>query len=228
MSLHLSLIDSKSVWEEFINTYSPYALFQTWQWGEVEKKAGHTVHRYQITEGKSVIGLAQIFVTRARRGTFLHIRHGPVWKVQKESHWQEFFTLLKPLVKKEKAWFIRVSPLLENTDENHALFRKLHLSPSPVHEVDAERCWVLDLDKSEEELLMGMRKTTRYEIRSAQKLNVEVKKTTDPRDLKYFFRLYEKTAERHGFVAHAAVSEEFDVFAGENKALLLWAHMKTQ
>ena len=37
------------------------------------------------TEKEVLIGIAQIFVVKARRGTFLHIRHGPVWKEYKVS-----------------------------------------------------------------------------------------------------------------------------------------------
>ena len=68
---------------------------------------------------------------------------------------------------------------------------------------------------------MGMRKTTRYEIRRAEKLDVKVIKSEDPKELKHFFTLYAATSERHGFVAHASIQEEFEVFVKEHKALLL-------
>lgn len=221
MGLQLTSIDSKSVWEDFLNTHSPSALFQSWQWGEVEKRAGHTVLRYQITDGKTLLGIAQVFVVKARRGTYFHVRHGPVWKEQKAHHWKEFLDLLVPLARKEGAWFIRLSPLLENTEETKKLFSDRSMVPAPTHEVDAERCWVLDLEKSEEALLMEMRKTTRYEIKQALKLGVNVRKSEDPKDLTYFFELYAATSERHGFVAHASIQEEFEVFVREKKALLL-------
>ena len=221
MSLNLELVNSKTAWEDFLLAHSPQALFQSWLWGEVEKKAGHTVYRFGIYEDRKIVGLAQIFVVRARRGTFFHIRQGPVWAEQKKTFWTDFIALLAAFARKEGAWFIRVSPLIEDSPKHHELMDALHFVSAPIHEVDAERCWVLDLDKKDEELLMGMRKTTRYEIRRAQKSDVVIRKSTDTKDLQYFFALYAETSRRHGFVAHVSITEEFEVFSREDRALLL-------
>ncbi len=221
MNLRLAPIDSVKQWESFLLSHSPEALFQSWTWGEVQKKTGQTVYRLGIFDDNVIIGIAQIFVVRARRGTFLHVRHGPVWGDQKKTYWHEFITLMKPIALKERAWFLRISPLIINTPEANDFLSSLHFVPASIHEVDAERCWVLDLNKTEEELLMGMRKTTRYEIRQAQKMGVRVVKTTDAKDLRHFYELYEETSRRHGFVAHTSITEEFELFAKEGNALLL-------
>ncbi|MCX6792250.1 MAG: peptidoglycan bridge formation glycyltransferase FemA/FemB family protein [Candidatus Gottesmanbacteria bacterium] len=117
---------------------------------------------------------------------------------------------LTALAKREHAWFIRMSPLLEITPENTKLFKDIGLQNAPIHAMDAELCWVLDLDKSEEELLVGMRKTTRYEIRRAQKLGVAIH--TGAKD---FFALYTQTSRRQGFVPHSGIREELDVFGSD-------------
>lgn len=228
MGLRLAPIESKPIWEEFLLSHAPQSLFQSWLWGEVEKKAGHSVYRFGIFDRNTLVGIAQILVVRARRGTFFHIRHGPVWKEQKKTYWKEFIASLRLLAKKDGAWFIRVSPLIENSPKNHELMKSVHFVHSPTHEVDAERCWVLDLDKSDEELLMGMRKTTRYEIRQAQKSVVTVQRSTDSKDLAGFYQLYEETSRRHGFVAHSSITEEFEVFAREHKALLLLGYYQKE
>ena len=228
MSLAFLPVDSKAVWEEFILTHSPQALFQSWHWGRVLESTGQSVSRWGIFDGKELAGVAQILIVRAKRGTFLHVRHGPVWKKQGKAYWREFMRLITLVAKKEGAWFVRVSPLLLNTEEHRKLFFELGLSNAPIHEVDGERCWVLDLDKTEDDLLMGMRKTTRYEIRLAQKFGVTVRQSQDPEDLKYFFTLYEETTKRHGFVAHSSISEEFEIFAKENKAMLFLGFYKKE
>ena len=187
-------------WDAFVKKYSPMALFQSWMWGDVAKK-NHTIWRFGWFEGGDLVAVAQVQKVTARRGTFLHVRHGPI--VQQEKYYSSILTDLKKLAKKEKAWFFRISPLV------HALPDGLGLTPAPIHAMDAELCWVLDLDKSEEELLAGMRKTTRYEIKRAQKLGVTVKKTAN---LTEFFNLYEETSSRHGFVRHTGIAEEVKVF----------------
>jgi lipid II:glycine glycyltransferase (peptidoglycan interpeptide bridge formation enzyme) len=87
--------------------------------------------------------------------------------------------------------------------------------------MDAELCWVLDIDQPEDVLLASMRKTTRYEVRRAEKLGVTVRVSTELEDLDAFLRLYKETAKRRGFVAHEGVAEEFEVFGRENRAIIL-------
>lgn len=188
-------IFSQDTWDAFVQEHSSTALFQSWAWGEVEKKTGNKIWRWGWYNGNILTGVAQIEKIQARRGTFLHVRHGPVGQINFED--------LKKLAKSERAWFIRVSPQLPPNEEKQ--YKKLGFVPAPIHAMDAELCWVLDLHKSEEELLAGMRKTTRYEIRHAD--GVSVKKN---KDIESFFALYNATSARHNFVQHKGIREEFE------------------
>lgn len=212
MTYALSDIASEAIWNAFVKTHSPMALFQGWEWGNVAKSSGRTVWRLGWHESEKLVAVAQVEKVAARRGTFLHVRHGPILNRPNKSLWNALMSDLATLAKREHAWFIRVSPLLEITPGHIRLYRELGLSPSPIHAMDAELCWVLDLDKSEEELLSGMRKTTRYEIKRAEKLGVVIRKHTD---LKDFFALYARTSGRHGFVRHAGIREEVKVFGSQ-------------
>jgi lipid II:glycine glycyltransferase (peptidoglycan interpeptide bridge formation enzyme) len=224
MTLKLISIENNNTWEDFLLIHSPQALFQSWLWGEVQKKTGQKVLRLGISDGTSLLGIAQIFVVRARRGTYLHIRHGPIWKQLSKAYWQQLLMLLRPLAQKEHAWFIRISPLIDNSLENRSLFSSLGMKSAPIHEVDAERCWVLDIDKPDEVLLMGMRKTTRYEVRRGEKFGVSVEMTKESNRLDEFYSLYEETSQRHGFVVHTSITEEFEAFVKEDKALLFFGN----
>jgi peptidoglycan pentaglycine glycine transferase (the first glycine) len=228
MSLRLTNIDGKEMWEKFLLEYSPSALFQSWVWGEIQKKSGQTVLRLGIYEKDMLIGIMQVFVVRARRGTYLHIRHGPVLKNRTAKIWKELLLILNDIARQYKAWFIRISPLLENSPENRQLFSYLNLRPAPIHEVDAERCWVLDITQPEDMLLAGMRKSTRYEIRRGMKMDIPVRLSTDARDLRKFEALYKKTSERQGFVGHSSINEEFELFAKENQAVLILGYTGKQ
>ena len=201
----MKAISSKETWDGFINKNSPMALFQSWAWGEVEHKLGRTIWRWGWFKKDTLVGIAQIIKVPARRGTFLHVRHGPIVANQRQETWKKVLEDLKQLAKQEKAWFIRISPQI--LLEKELLFRKKGFVSAPIHAMDAELCWVLDLDKNEEELLAGMRKTTRYEIKRAQKMGVTIEKSTD---IKKFFDLYNATANRHNFVQHTGIREEYD------------------
>ncbi len=220
MALRFAPIDDQSGWELFILRNAPEALFQSWSWGEVQKRLGSTVTRYGIFEKDTLIGVMQTVLVRARRGSFLHVRHGPVIEKSAVRAWKPAIAFLSAEARKLGCWFVRVSPLLRETPASRALFASLHARPAAIHRMDGEYCWVLDLDASTDQLLSAMRKTTRYEIRRAEREHVEVYSTQNPKYLQDFFSLYEATSSRHGFVPHTGIREEFDVFAKQKQAML--------
>lgn len=193
------------------------ALFQSRQWGEVQKRLGLPVWRFEFFDGKKKIGCAQVVKVTAKRGTFLHVRHGPLLLSYSPRTLHKVMQEVLPLAKKEHCWFLRMSPLIEDSEKNRKLFASIGARPSPIHAMDGEICWVLDLDKSEDEILAGMRKTTRHEIKKAMSVGVEVK---DSRDIGKFLELYKETATRQGFVEHKGIREEFDVFSKHAQLLL--------
>lgn len=211
---------SREIWETFLLTNQPNALFQSWSWGEVLERQGKTLWRFGIYHGNRLVGIFQVVKIHARRGSFLHVRHGPVFVIQSSTYWNEVLAFLRDLASRESVWFLRVSPLIRPTFEHATLLHTLHLQSAAIHAMDGELCWVLDLTTSDEELLMNMRKTTRYEIRRAQKLGVSIEKSENPHDLVHFHTLYIATSERQRFVPHSGIDEEFMVFANEHNALL--------
>lgn len=221
MTYSLKEISSRVIWDSFRDKYSPQALFQGWLWGMLEMQLGHKVWRFGVFSENKLYAIFQVIKVKARRGNFLHVRHGPVLKENNEKLWEQILIYLAELAHKERCWFVRLSPLLTDTPEIRLVYKKLNLRPSPIHAMDAELACVLDLDKSGEELLAGMRKTTRYEIKQAQKLGVEVIKSTSKADLQDFLKLYRETSDRHGFVPHSGIAEEFEIYGREKRTLLL-------
>jgi peptidoglycan pentaglycine glycine transferase (the first glycine) len=219
MKQYLRIIEDRTVWEGFLYQHSPEALFQSWLWGETQTSCGQTIYRIGVFSGDTLTGIAQACVIKAKRGTFIHVRHGPVFTDYSKDTWQKFVGLVRPIAGKEHAWFIRVSPLIADR-ENSGNLRRAGFTPAPIHAMDAETCWVLDLDPPEDELLANMRKTTRYDIRHAQKLGVTVVASDSLSDLPKFFSLYEATSRRQGFVGHRGIREEFELFVKEKKATL--------
>ncbi|MDO8451597.1 MAG: peptidoglycan bridge formation glycyltransferase FemA/FemB family protein [bacterium] len=219
---HIEPITSEKIWETFISTYSAVSLFQSWPWGLVEEKAGNRVWRLGVYQGKELVGVALVVRVSAKRGSFLHVRHGPVFSRERPEFLRSLFQYLEELARNEHVWFIRISPLLVKRDLlTPHFFRDFSLIPSEIHAMNAELCWVLDLGPDEETLLSGMRKTTRYEIKKAQKLGVKVTVTSDSDELQEFFKLYKITSMRHHFVGHTGILPEFQVFSSRDQAVLL-------
>lgn len=180
---------TKTTWNAFLLKHAPSGLFQSWEWGEVEKRLGHKVWRLNWPGA-----IAQVVKVEARRGTFLHVRHGPIVT----DNWGQVVKDLTDLARKEGAWFLRISPQIQTLPVKG--FR-----PAPIHAMDAEVCWVLDLNQPEDIILSNMRKTTRYEIRHAKEVKIE-----QTNDIKRFLTLYSLTSKRQNFVEHKGIQEEFD------------------
>src|SRR3990172_1065643 len=107
---------SEKRWESFISKNAPQALFQSWAWGETQEKLHTRVFRFGFYSGSTLIGIAQVVRVPARRGTFLHVRHGPVLIDYSSKTLRSIIKPLTALAMRERAWFIRMSPLLEPSD----------------------------------------------------------------------------------------------------------------
>lgn len=79
---------------------------------------------------------------------------------------------------------------------------------APIYNMDAEYCWVLDISKSEKELLSDMRKSHRYLIRKSLKMHIEISKTNDVKAVDDFLLLYKDLSDRKHFVPHRGIREE--------------------
>jgi lipid II:glycine glycyltransferase (peptidoglycan interpeptide bridge formation enzyme) len=92
-----------------------------------------------------------------------------------------------------------------------------------------EITWELDISKSEDEILKGMRKTTRYLIRQALKnKEIEILKSEKIEDLKEFNNIYQETAKRHRFVPFSFdyLKNEFLAFKDDKQILIILGKYK--
>jgi len=248
--LTLKEITDKETWEGFIENNSLQPIFfQSWVWGELERKRGKTVFNYGIYcapafapagQNSTLIGLALCVLVKAKRGTFLHIRSGPLLKsgppwnsVNSISGWEdekmisELIQLFKNLTAGLKCTFLRISPnILKSQTHATKFLLDNGFKFCQMHDVDAEVTWVLDLTQSEEEILMGMRQQTRYAIKKAQKIpELSIFKTSDVKYLPEFWKIYQDTIKRQKWQAYSYeyLLQEFEQFAESNQVLLFLA-----
>lgn len=217
-------INNKKIWESFIKNTSPQSFFQSWDWGEITKRTNDNkisfIGRYGLYRRNTLLGIFQIQKIKALRGSFLQIRHGPIFEKYNKNNFNILINFIKKLIKTENASFLRISPLILPTAENLDFFKTFGFKDSPIHALDGEYCWVLELDKKEEDLLNAMRKTTRYLIRKAQKEGVIIIKSSSQVDFEEFMKLYSLTSKRHKFVKHKGLKQEFEVLLKSKSALL--------
>ncbi|MEK7658572.1 MAG: peptidoglycan bridge formation glycyltransferase FemA/FemB family protein [Patescibacteria group bacterium] len=231
--LKIREIQNKEEWEGFLKTCSEKTFLQSWNWGEFNKAMQNKIWRLGAYYGNKIIGVALVIKISAKRGSFLFIPHGPVviygLGIKDQREILELLLLeLKEYGEEEKASFIRVSPILKRAVENAKIFEDLNFRASPIH-MHPEATWELDITLPEDELLINMRKTTRYLIRRAEKnQDIEIIKSNNIEDLKLFWPVYLKTAKRHHFTVFSEkyLNAEFKSLADEREIIIFLGKYK--
>jgi lipid II:glycine glycyltransferase (peptidoglycan interpeptide bridge formation enzyme) len=212
MSLRFNNQIDKNQWKAILLKEEHIPFFQTLEWGDIEERNCAHVDRFEIFDKEEMVGVMQIFEKNARRGHFLHVRHGPVITKWTKNYSHDIALFLKDLAKKRGAWFVRISPLISEGSQGISYLKSNNFHPSPVYNIDAENRWVLPLASSEEEVLLAMRKTTRYMTRRGEKENIEILSGENSELFNKFQKIYIQTAQSKGFVPHKLVKEEFEYF----------------
>jgi lipid II:glycine glycyltransferase (peptidoglycan interpeptide bridge formation enzyme) len=156
------------------------SILQSWNWGEFQKSLGFGVYRFSSSDY-----LNQILEIPLMAGKkYLYSGRGPLGNVslaQKD---------LKDLsVKDHSIVFARIEPA-----------EKIDL-PKAVKETQPTNNWLIDLEQTEDQILIGMKPKTRYNINLSQRKGVTVRQGRKE-DLIEVYKLLLETAGRNKFRLH--------------------------
>lgn len=213
--MQIKEVTDQAVWTNRLNDFGAPSFLQSWEWGEVQKHHGYQVRRLGVYEEGKLIAIAQTVLIRAKRGNMIFVPHGPMTMPDATDTLKSQMLMavrdhLAALAHQDGYHFIRIAPIWEDTGTGRSLFAGLGFRTSPIY-MHAERVWILDIRKSEDELLRDMRKTTRYSIRKAEKEGVVIKHEDN---LERFWAIYKETAERENFTpfSKAFIKAEYEEF----------------
>ena len=187
---------------------------QSLEWGEFRKKTGVKV----VQQNALQITIHKIPYTPWTIG---YLPKGPMPTL-------EMLNGLKKIGKTEKCIFIQIEPnllrchpeLVSGSDPVDRQMLKLvqHDSVRPsFHPLFTKYTFILDLTKSEDELLKAMHPKTRYNIKVAQRYNIEVVEDNSEAAFETYLKLLKKTTKRQNFYAH-----------DEKYHRLMWETLKSQ
>jgi len=111
--------------------------------------------------------------------------------------WREFVREVKDIARRSNAVFFKCEPMVEDGGLARELLRAGFAKSKK--EVQPQKTIILDLAKSEEELLAGMHEKTRYNIRVGGRHGV---KFSNLQTLEKFWELLQKTSGRDKFYTH--------------------------
>ena len=176
-------------WDDFVKTNDGHPL-QLWGWGEVKAAHGWSVERVRVGQGG-----AQLLIKRlpAPFGPLVYIPRGPVGSMLKSEG--ERTALVAYVKKTYQPTLLSVEP-----DTVGPLNWKGWRTSS--NRILLARTAVLDLKKSEDELLADMTKKTRQYIRKSAKAGVDVRVASSRTEIDECLAIYKQTASRAGFALH--------------------------
>jgi len=232
--MEIKQINKKETWEAFLSGCDEKTFLQSFNWGEFQKMLGNKIWRLGVYQKQELVSAFLIIKIKAKRGTFLFLPHGPTIRSNLKSQKSKILTILleelKKTAKEKKVGFIRIAPIWKRDEENIEIFKDLGFRLAPIH-MHPEVTWELNLNPTEEQLLMGMRKTTRYLIRQAQKnKDIEIIQSQKLEDLEIFNKLYQETVRRHHFIPFSLdyLKNEIDSFSLDNQISIFLAKYKNE
>ena len=197
----------ESRWAKFLENHPLASIHQSLPWAHFQEKVA-TRGKYWVLaleENGKIMGGTTIVRHQLPKGySWLYAGRGPLLDYGSKDAEQGMDLLIesiKEIAKKENAVFLRIDPPLE---KNPPKFNGFKESPAGFY---PEHTLILDLDKSEEEILKQMKPKGRYNIKVAQKHKVQIlavdpKQKSFDRYLDAYHKLVSETTQRDGFYAH--------------------------
>lgn len=194
--MEIKVIVSALNWDNWVKTncdHTPFA--ESYEWGEILVSEGKIVERLAVLDNNTV--LAQVLVVS--NPLFFGLKyafspHGPIFSRQVTENKEltnQINNCLVEYLKKKDFLFWRVEPRVLNLADGFNIQKTIDINPRAT--------LVLDLEKSEDDLLKNMASKTRYNINLAQKKNLKI---DSAKNFSVFIDLMKKTATRDGFKLH--------------------------
>ncbi len=189
-------------WDNFIRiNAADGGLLHSWQWGDFQKALGNKIFRLGVIDGVGQLQAAALVIKHELHFeyNYLYCPRGPVINVLKIADLNSLFAEMKKIAKEEKSFLIRVDPPWVLGNEKRLTevdFRK------GEYEIQPKCSLVINITRSEEELLAAMKQKTRYNIGLAKRHEVKVRISSEPSDIESFWQLVKQTSSRDGFHPH--------------------------
>jgi len=178
--------------EEY-NTVVGHPL-QSYEWGEFRKKTGITVIRRGKISGDKIVEGFTLTIHKIPR-TKLTVGYLP----KGNNPTKELLSELERVGRENNCIFIQLEP---NVLEADSLKLKAESLRKSFHPLFTKFTFMLDISKSEEDLLKNFHPKTRYNIKIAKKHGVTVKIDDSKKAFEEYLRLTKETTDRQKFYAH--------------------------
>ncbi|HRZ95469.1 MAG TPA: peptidoglycan bridge formation glycyltransferase FemA/FemB family protein [Candidatus Moranbacteria bacterium] len=181
--------------KKFIQQNSPDGGFlQSPEWRKFQESVGRKTYNIPGENFRASIIEHRLPVV----GKYFYISRGPIVSLNMGHETYNINSIIN-LAKKENVGWVRIEPAISEILEVIKKNIKYKIVKAP-HDMQPKEILVMDIAKSEEEILSQMKPKTRYNIRLAGKKGVKV--FEDRKYMDEFIKLTKITAKRQGIIAH--------------------------
>ena len=207
-------------WDDFIKEKHPNAhILQTATWSKLKADFGWSPKFVRIGEAGAMI----LFRPLPLGFCVGYIPRGPIG----HTDWLDFWSQVDQLCRQERAIFLRVEPEIWQPVAQETINNLLPGFVQSDQTVQPPRTIRINLQAPEEEILMGMKSKTRYNIRLAERKDIVVRSSSD---VGAFHRMMQTTGKRDEFGIHtlAYYQRAYALFAPQIECELLIAEYQEQ
>lgn len=217
--------DLKRAWDDFVKiTAEDGGILQSWLWGDFQKFLDKKIYRFAAIDDNGKIQAVALVIQNIIHFdyNYFYIPRGPVVSKSAHGHIRLLFEEIIKVVREEKGFMLRCDPAWEIGNE------KL-LTDSGFRKADSEvqpKCsLVIDISKTEQELMAAMKQKTRYNVNLAEKRGVKLQISSEIADIEAFWQLMKQTAQRDGFASHPKeyYKKMFEIFSVDGSIKLFLA-----
>lgn len=166
---------------------------QSWEWGNILLAEGKEAERLAVVENGEKLAQAQIVYLRLPFGwQYAFCPQGPIESSKLKVESDKVYEQLVKYLKNKNCILLRIEPNAIIHNSKFIIHRTIDTNPSAT--------LILDLSKSEKELLAGMRQKTRYNIHLAEKKDLKISRE---KNLEVFWLLMNQTGKRDKFKLHS-------------------------
>lgn len=222
--MNIVVAESKEQWDNYVSTLPEANFLQSWDFYEFHITRGKKVFRKLVLDGDKIIGAWAGVVETAKRGTYMAIAGGPLIDFGDKKLVKAVFDDIRAEGEKAGCVFVRVRPQLELSEKSLKLMASLGLKKAPMY-LSVEYAGILDLTKSEEEILAGASQGFRRKLRKAEKNEIGITASDDEKEIKEFCKLEKLHAERQKYVAFSEsfLTKQFEAFKKGGEVLIYTA-----
>lgn len=231
MTLSVQQCSVRDQWDAAVNQHDGHPM-QLWGWGQTKAEHNWRVDRILVMDDSALVGSAQILIRKLPFpfGSLAYLARGPQSLLGREL---EVLNVVAHYVKTTyKSVALTIEPDWDEASQAVAALPAAGWERSEST-ILIPRTLILDLNKTEDELLAAMSKKTRQYIRKSAREELTYREVTAA-EISDCLAVYKQTAERANFGIHAEnyyqdiyrnlgdASPVYGAFQGQTLVSFLW------